>query len=202
MRVVRMMKQKSPSPCLIMSIDGSSTSIATSIFQQKIDETLLVETSKIKLDKLSMNTKLNIISSYFPLFFKKYKIDYVFIEQPIYIQNPATSRVLSQISGHLIGTCLLGCDNVYEIPIANWKSFIGYKNISKAEKEAWSKEFGESESKKIAAKERKQRTIDIVHKKITGIDHIVDNDICDSIGIGLYGLNLVNKGDLDGSGTI
>lgn len=199
MKVVRMMKHKDPKPCIVMSVDASSTSIAVSIFDQKVDKTLLLETSKIRLDKLPMNTKLNIISSYFPLYFKKYNIDYVFIEQPIYIQNPATSRVLSQISGHLLGVCLGGCDNVYEVTVANWKSFIGYKNVSKAEKDAWTRQFGESESKKIAAKERKQRTINIVHDKISGIDHIVDNDICDSIGIGLYALDLINKEKLDGA---
>lgn len=199
MKVVRMMKHKDPKPCTLMSIDGSSTAIATSIFQQTQDETLLLETSKIRLEKLPMNTKLNIISAYFPLYFKKYKIDYVFIEQPIYIQNPATSRVLSQISGHLMGVCLWGCDNVYEVPIANWKSFIGYKNVSQADKNYWTRQYGEAEAKKIAAKQRKQRTIDIVHSKIPSIKHIIDNDICDSIGIGLYGLDVVNKENFDGA---
>jgi hypothetical protein len=148
---------------------------------------------------MPMNMKLKIITSFFKEFFNKYKIDYVFVEQPIYIQNPATSRVLSQVSGHVIGTCLNYCDNVSEVTIANWKSFIGYKNVSKAEKESWTRQFGEKESKKMAASERKQRTIRIVHEKISGIDHINDNDICDSIGIGLYSLDLINKEDYDGT---
>lgn len=197
-----MLKHKNPKPCLLMAVDASSTAIAVAIFDQRADETVLCETAKIKLEKLPMNTKMHIISKFFATFFSKYNIDYVFVEQPIYIQNPATSRVLSQISGHVIGTSLLYCDNVYEVPIANWKSFIGYKNVSKAEKDAWTKQFGEKESKKMAAIERKQRTINIVHGKIPGIDHVNDNDICDAIGIGLYSLDLVNKENLDGSGTI
>lgn len=199
MNVVRTLKYKNPEPAIVMGVDASSTVIAFAIFNQRKNETELLETFKITLSNFPMNTKLNIISSVMPKILEKHNIDYIFVEQPIYIQNPATSRVLSQVSGHLLGECLKGCSNVSEITIANWKSFIGYKNVSKAEKEAWTKEFGEKESKKIAAKERKERTIRIVHKKISGIDHINDNDICDAIGIALYGLDKVNKGQLDGA---
>jgi Holliday junction resolvasome RuvABC endonuclease subunit len=197
MNVVRTLKYKNPEPAIVMGVDASSTVIAFAIFDQRKNETELVETFKITLSNFPMNTKLNIISSVMPKILEKHNIDYIFVEQPIYIQNPATSRVLSQVSGHLLGECLKGCSNVSEITIANWKSFIGYKNVSKAEKESWTKEFGEKESKKIAAKERKERTIRIVHQKISGIDHVNDNDICDAIGIALYGLDKVNKGDLD-----
>ncbi len=199
MKIVRIIKHKDPKPCVIMAIDASSTAVAIAIFDQSKDRTLLCEVAKIKLDKMPMNTKMHIIYSFLIKYFHYYEIDCVFVEQPIYIQNPATSRVLSQISGHIIGTCLQFCDNVFEVPIANWKSFIGYKNVSKAEKDAWTKEFGEKESKKMAAIERKQRTINIVHEKISGIDHVNDNDICDAIGIGLYSLDLVNKENLDGA---
>jgi len=199
MRIVNMLKHKDPVPCIIMAIDASSTSIAVSIFDQQKDCTYLRETAKIRLNNLHMNVKLRIISDFFPILFSKYDVDYVFVEQPIYIQNPATSRVLSQISGHVLGTCINFCSNVSEVPIANWKSFIGYKNVSKADKDRWNIEFGEKEAKKMAASERKQRTIRIVHEKISGIDYVVDNDICDAIGIGLYGLDFVNRGASDGS---
>lgn len=199
MNLVRTLKNKKPVPAIVVGIDASSTAIAFSIFDQREDETMLVKSCKINLNNFSMNNKLQIISAFTHSLLKDYKIDYIFVEQPIYIQNPATSRILSQISGHILGECLKHCPNVSEVTIANWKSYIGYKNVSKAEKEKWTREFGEKESKKMAASERKQRTIRIIHEKISGIDHVVDNDICDSIGIGLYGLSLVNKGDVDGA---
>lgn len=199
MNLVKTLKHKKTQPALIVGIDASSTAVAFSIFDQQEDKVFLVKTSKIKLNNFSMNNKLKIISSFINFLLKDYKIDYIFVEQPIYIQNPATSRVLSQISGHIIGECLKHCDNVSEVTIANWKSYIGYKNVSKSEKEAWTRQYGEKESKKIAASERKQRTIRIIHEKISGIDHVTDNDICDSIGVGLYGLSLINKGEFDGS---
>lgn len=199
MNLVRTLKNKKPVPAIVVGIDASSTAIAFSIFDQREDETMLVKSCKINLNNFSMNNKLQIISAFTHSLLKDYEIDYIFVEQPIYIQNPATSRILSQISGHILGECLKHCPNVSEVTIANWKSYIGYKNVSKAEKEKWTREFGEKESKKMAASERKQRTIRIIHEKISGIDHVVDNDICDSIGIGLYGLSLVNKGDVDGA---
>jgi hypothetical protein len=72
-----------------------------------------------------------------------------------------------------------------------WKSHIGYKNVTKSEKEAWKVKHGEKEAKKIAASERKERTGKIVKEKINGIDDITDNDILDSIAIGLWALENV-----------
>jgi hypothetical protein len=72
-----------------------------------------------------------------------------------------------------------------------WKSYIGYKNVSKAEKLAWEKEFGITEAKKIAAKERKERTGKIIKQKIKGIDDISDYDIIDAVAIGIWAVNNV-----------
>ena len=199
MNLVRRLKISHLKSTIVVGIDASSTAIAFAILDQKPESTRLIKTAKINLGNFPMNTKLKIISSAVPKIFGIQQVDHIFVEQPIYIQNPATSRILSQVSGHLIGECLKECDDVSEVTIANWKSYIGYKNVSKAEKDAWTKQFGEKESKKMAAIERKQRTIDIIHRKIPNIDHINDNDICDAIGIALYGLNKVNKEIIDES---
>jgi Holliday junction resolvasome RuvABC endonuclease subunit len=193
-RTLKVMRSK---PATVMGIDASSTVIAFAIIRSDADSTKLLKVAKVNLSNFSMNAKFKIVSTIIPEVFKDNHIDYTFVEQPIYIQNPATSRILSQVSGHLIGECLKQCNNVSEVTIANWKSHIGYKNVSKAEKESWTKQFGEKESKKMAASERKQRTIRIIHNKIPNIKHITDNDICDSIGIALYGLDKINKEDSD-----
>lgn len=199
MNLVKTLKHKRKPDVTVVGIDASSTVIAFSFIRQEDEISRLLNVSKISLNNFSMNQKLNIISSAVPIILEKYSCDYIFVEQPIYIQNPATSRILSQVSGHLIGECLKFTPNVAEVTVANWKSFIGYKNVSKAEKDAWTMKFGEKESKKMAALERKQRTINIIHNKIAGIDHITDNDICDAIGISLYGLDIVNKDKFNGS---
>lgn len=199
MSLVRTLKIGKLKEKVVVGIDASSTVIAFSIIKQSPDETKLVRIAKLKLNNMPLNAKLELISAAIPKIFGNYIIDNIFVEQPIYIQNPATSRVLSQVSGHLIGECLKECKNVAEVTVANWKSYIGYKNVSKTEKDSWTKQFGEKESKKMASFERKQRTINIIHRKIPDLSHIDDNDICDAIGISLYGLNLVNKGVSDGT---
>lgn len=192
MNVVRTLKTKKKRDVSLVGIDASSTVIALSFISQKDQSAYLTKVIKINLGNFSMNQKLKIISNVFDKILPE-NTDYIFVEQPIYIQNPATSRVLSQISGHVLGKCLEYCNNVNEITIANWKSYIGYKNVSKSEKESWEREFGASEAKKIAQRERKDRTIRIIHEKIPDTAHINDNDICDAIGISLYGLHIINS---------
>jgi Holliday junction resolvasome RuvABC endonuclease subunit len=199
MSLVRTLKIGRLKARTVVGIDASSTVIAFSIIEQTPEHTRLIKIAKINLNNFPLNSKMKIISAAVPKIFGTTIVDNIFIEQPIYIQNPATSRILSQVSGHLIGECLKECDNVSEVTVANWKSFIGYKNVSKAEKESWTRQFGEKESKKMASLERKQRTINIIHRKIPDLSHINDNDICDAIGISLYGLNLLNKGVDDGT---
>jgi Holliday junction resolvasome RuvABC endonuclease subunit len=193
MNLVRTLKTKKTKNFRMIGIDASSIVIAFSFFEQRDGEAYLVNVTKVSLSNFTMYQKLKLISTVCDKILPEFEADYIFVEQPIYIQNPATSRVLSQISGHLLGKCLQYCDKVEEVTIATWKSYIGYKNVSKAEKTAWEKEFGATEAKKIAKKERKERTIRIIHEKIPGTEHIDDNDVCDAIGIGLYGLNYVNS---------
>lgn len=191
MKAVASLKNPEKKDRRIMGIDSSTMSVAASIFERRAGEVFLVDAMKIDYSNFNMDEKLIMIGSFVPEILKKYgPIDHVYIEQPIYIQNPQTSRKLSQIVGHIWGTALQ-TTVATETSIAEWKKFIGYKNVSAGEKKAWIAEMGEKEAKKRAAFERKNRTITIVHDKIAGIDHITDNDICDSIGIGLYGISLL-----------
>lgn len=193
MNVVRTLKHKPIRPVKLAGIDASSTGIAVCVIEQN-DEVYVTAIYKLDLSGRPMQEKLRIISAFFALFLKNHPdLDHIFIEQPIYIQNPATSRVLSQVSGHIWGECLRGCNVVTEVVISNWKAFIGYKNVSKKEKDEWIREIGEKEAKKKAIRERKERTIRIIHEKVPSLSHIKDNDVCDAIGIALWGLDQENK---------
>ena len=176
-----------------VSIDSSSKSVAFAILNKSGVDVELVHVAKLIFPTgSSMRDKLELINSYIPALFQTYgPIDHVVIEQTIYIQSPQTSRILSYIVGHVWGKCLEYCDDVIDVPIMTWKSHIGYKNVSKQEKAQWDKEFGPAESKKIAARERKDRTGNIVRQKISNIDHLNDNDIMDAIAIGLWAVDNV-----------
>lgn len=173
----------------ILAIDSSTKSLAASIFERSGEHLTLIAVFKISYDEESMSDKFVRINNFLPVIFQKYgPIDNVAIEQTIYIQSPQTSRLLSYIVGHIWGKCIEYCDNVTDVTIAKWKSYIGYKNVTKKEIQAWEKEFGKKEANKIAKSERKQRTIKIMHEKIPETSSIDDNDIMDAIAIGYWAI--------------
>lgn len=174
-----------------LSIDSSSQSMAFAVFDKTKSGTKLTAAGKINFPS-TMRERLIVINKAVDLIFKKYKnIEAVIIEQTIYIQSPQTSRILSYVVGHIWGICLEYCSDVRDVEIMKWKSHIGYKNVSKAEKQEWTVKYGESEAKKIAAKERKERTKKILNKKITNISHVEDYDIIDAMAIGLWAVDNV-----------
>jgi len=72
-----------------------------------------------------------------------------------------------------------------------WKNFIGYQRIMKQEKEEYIAKMGKTEATKFMNKERKERTKRILEKRIDAVANIDDNDIVDSIGIAMWGLQNV-----------
>lgn len=192
-KLVKELKAKHLKPARIMAIDSSSRSIAIALYEREKNKSYLINVAKFEFDKSEdMRDKLEKINYVIPEYLRLYgPIDAIVIEQTIYIQNPETSRILSYIVGHIWGTCLLHCSNVHDVTIMKWKAHIGYKNVTKKDIAKWAEELGETEAKKKAAYERKNRTINIVHSKIEGIDDVTDNDICDAIAIGLWALDNV-----------
>jgi Holliday junction resolvasome RuvABC endonuclease subunit len=190
MGIVGKLKEKTQSSGRFLAIDSSSKSLAFSIFD-KNDKTMLISAGKIDFPA-DMAQRLKTINIAIESIFDRYgPIDHVVIEQTIYIQSPQTSRILSYVVGHIWGKCLEKSPDVRDVEVMKWKSYIGYKNVSKAEKLAWEKEFGITEAKKIAAKERKERTGKIIKQKIKGIDDISDYDIIDAVAIGIWAVNNV-----------
>jgi len=172
-----------------LAIDSSSQSLAFAVYQKKQGTSRLIGAGKINLPP-DMADKLRVINVSLPLLFSKYpKITAVIVEQTIYIQSPQTSRILSYIVGHTLGKSLELCGDVRDVEVMKWKSFIGYKNVSKKEKEQWTNEIGPTEAKKKAAKERKERTQRIMKQKIKGINDLTDHDIIDAIAIGYWSIH-------------
>lgn len=186
-KTVKSLKEKPLKPGKIVGIDSSSKSIAISVYERG-ETTKLVETTKMKFgDKDTMRDKLEKINIFVPMYLQSLgKVHAVVIEQTIYIQSPQTSRILSYIVGHIWGKCLEYCENVVDVPIMTWKAYIGYKNVTKKDIAAWTEEMGSTEAKKKAAKERKDRTGNIMKQKIDGIDAVDDNDVMDAIAIGFW----------------
>lgn len=192
-KTLKKKEKQDPSPSgRYLCIDSSSKSLAYAVLDKKnSNDIFLVSAGKLHFPS-DMASRLIAINNGVDFLFSNYKnIDHVVIEQTIYIQSPQTSRILSYIVGHIWGKCLEYCDDVRDVEVMKWKSHIGYKNVSKQEKIQWTNQFGETEAKKIAAKERKERTGKIIKQKIENIDHITDHDVADSIAIGLWAVDNV-----------
>jgi Holliday junction resolvasome RuvABC endonuclease subunit len=109
------------------------------------------------------------------------------IEQTIFIQNPQTSRLMAYITGYTWGRMIQAGIPVSDIGPMKWKSWLGYKKVTKAQKEQWAEEgLSAKDVKKKANFERKHRTRLILEDK--GVRE-EDDDIMDAVGIALWGVN-------------
>lgn len=179
-----------PKDIRIMGIDSSSKSVAFSVVDRKNEEVHLVSHVKYDLSKMStMAEKLDAINAFVPEVVQMFAPDKVVIEQTIYIQSPQTSRILSYIVGNIWGNCLRHCDDVVDVPILSWKANLGYKKVTKKEIAGWEYDFGKTEAKKIAASERKERVARIIKARLIAVENLQDDDIMDSIGIAIWGID-------------
>ena len=172
-----------------IGFDTSSNALAFAIADRKDEEWVLVHTGRIELKPKMMNEKLKVIAATIrPLFDRFGPIDTIAVEQSIMVQNPKTTIKLSQIIGALWIICIdYGIDVEVVMP-QTWKHAIGYKNVTKADKQEWAKTMSPKEVKKKAAYERKERTKRILRKDCKVVADIDDDDIVDSIGVAKWAL--------------
>lgn len=168
-----------------MSMDTSSKSFAFSVIEVAGGKKVLKAAGKIDYSKQNMDEKFVTLRAVIPMLYEKYSPDFVVIEAPVYIQNFLASKVLCYIVASVKTNFVYVGKNVEEVSPLSWKAGIGYKNVSKAEKEAKRKEVGEKEMKKWAKSERKERTKRIV-RDMVDIGGLDDDDVIDSIGIGIW----------------
>ena len=170
----------------IIAIDPSTRSLAYAIMDT---DNSIIDVGKIDLSSASdIHEKLNIIGKSLPILVEKYKPRIAVIEEAVFIQNFKTSKLISYVIGHTMGILSSSCKFVIEANPIVWKSAIGYKKVSKAEKAQWESEWGVTEGKKIAAKERKER-VRVIIKETFGKefeDSLYDSDEIDALAIGVW----------------
>lgn len=169
----------------IIAIDPASHSLAWVVCDLDKDFLKIVDSGKISLvPQKEVSGKFTIINEELSELCNKYKPDKGVIEQSVYIQNFQSSRIISYIIGFSWGVMLKTCSEVCDVGPLIWKNKIGYKNLSKVEKQNIEKEHG---SKGIQAKfknERKDRVKVILDNRIGYSSD--DDDINDAIGIALW----------------
>lgn len=116
--------------------------------------------------------------------FKEFDPDFVAIEAAIMVRSTSVAIKMAYVFGAVIVALLKKGAKVIEVPPISWQSFIGNKNLTKAEKDAIKKEFpGKSASwyQNKGRLMRKQRTLDFAKEKF-GVELDSDN-VGDSLGI-------------------
>lgn len=154
-------------------IDTNKTVIATGKIDLKKDKTESEKFAKIAIELVDV---INL-----------YKPDVAAIEQSVYIQNFQSSRIISYIIGFTWGLLYQNNIRTRDINPLSWKPGIGYKNMTKQDKQVLENN-GQKGSIQIKMKnERKQKVRDIVSiaygKDTPGIE---DEDIVDALGIALW----------------
>lgn len=174
----------------VIGIDPSTNSLAFAVVDRnKKGKVFLNYKGKINFKGDPQSVKFRKISSWIE---RQYKDDDTFniecvIEQTIFIQNPQTSRLMAYITGYTWGRMIQAGIPVSDIGPMTWKSWLGYKKVTKAQKEQWKEEgLSEKDVKKKANFERKHRTRLILEDK--GIRE-EDDDIMDAVGIALWGVH-------------
>ena len=177
-----------------ISVDASTNSMAFAIFTydnalSAFGKIIYNHDSKSIYDRAGVIGKKSgaTVSS----LIERFEVRTMIIETPIFANSPMTASNLALTQGALVGASIFGgIDRVVGTAPIQWQSFIGNKNLTKAEKEQIKLDNpGQSPNLlKVRQREiRKQRTMDYVNARF-GID-ITDNDVGDAIGIGCYALD-------------
>lgn len=169
----------------LIAIDPSSHSLAWSVIDLDKGKFDIVATGKIdfKNDK-EIYSKLRVIRKEIKDVWSKYQFKEATIEQSVYIQNFQSSRIISYIIGYTWGVLDEYCHDVCDINPMVWKNKIGYKNISKEDKQRITSECGGKGVQKRLTQERKDRVKRIIEKQVAFSTE--DDDINDSLGIALW----------------
>ena len=183
-----------------IAVDASTNSMAFAIFTY--DDTLSAFGKIIyNHDSKSIYDRAGIIGkksgATMTSLIERFEVRTMIIETPIFANSPMTASNLALTQGALVGASIFGgIHRVVGTAPIQWQSYIGNKNLTKAEKDKikldnptqtanWLKNYHRDF--------RKQRTMDYVNNRF-GID-IKDNDVGDAIGIGCYALDsgVLNK---------
>lgn len=167
-------------------IDASTNNMAFALFINQE----LKSYGKISFSGETIYEKLGDTAQKTKAFFSTYSTEIIIIEKTIFANSPLVAANLALSQGTLIGAAKLGgVQKIYGVTPIAWQSFIGTRLLTTEEKQKIKKETpGRSSSwyKSQEREQRKQKTIATINKKFN--ISIIDNDIADACGIGIFAL--------------
>jgi Holliday junction resolvasome RuvABC endonuclease subunit len=182
-------EEKDPEKYLsVLGVDSSSLGVAwTHLLNGNMHMCGKINLSK----KKELRDKLKLVYEEWTKLLDLLQPDYIIIEQSIFVKNPATARTLSQVVGSLM---CIAAGKGYEVELTEpgqWKSWLGYKNLSSKFVKHTKEILGDREGAKFCEKLRKSQTWRVIEHNYSGDFSLPreDNDVADSWGIALYGYN-------------
>lgn len=169
----------------IMGIDPSSNKIACCMVNGKGPYAQM----KVELGSGDIFDRIRTATKRFNTILDIYKPEFVIIEQSVYVQNIATMRKLSYVVGAVLSDVLIRDIPVDDVPPTSWKSTIGAKPISAAQKKGFIDEMGPYQAKKHMATLRKTMVQNILRERYPHFDWS-DNDLADACAIALHGYSI------------
>lgn len=175
-------------PSSFCSVDASTNSLAYAYFNnEKIEHY-----GKIKFFGNDIYDKIVDTSHKTKAFFSRFEnLDYMIIEQVIYLNSPKTAANLAMSHGAVVAAAALtGIDHIASVSPMQWQNWTGNKRLTVDEKKKireTNPDKSESWYKSQERLFRKQRTMRFVNEKYNL--KIDDDDVADAIAIGSWALD-------------
>jgi len=186
------MKGLTSKPNSFVSIDASTNSLAFAYFKNQE----LAKYGKVKYFGRDIYEKIVDTSHKTRAFFQQFDdLQYMVIEQPIFMNSPKTAANLSMSHGALVAAAALtGVEHISSVSPIVWQNWAGNKRLTTVEKEAIRDQFPMRTASWYKTQERqfrKQRTIKFVNIRFDL--NVDDDDVADAIAIGAWSLSNWNK---------
>lgn len=174
----------------VLGIDASTNSIAFCL----LDDNKPVRWGKINLNGQDIYEKILDAKRKTHAMLDLLKADYIVVEGAILVRSPDAVIKLAYVYGVVISELMTTGTKVITVAPTSWQSFIGNKNPTKKDKEAFkllNPDRSDSWIKTKLRENRKQMTVDYFNNKY-GLT-LSDFDVADSFGIAYYGNEVLTK---------
>lgn len=168
-----------------MGIDSNTNSLAFSIFE----DGKLIEYGKVEFKGKDIYARITDCNKKTMAFAKKWKVDLICIESAVVVRSVKVALSMAMMNGVMLGNLTYYGATVVGVTPLQWQSAINNKTLTRKERADFKKLHPEKSASWISIQiraARKQFTIDFVNDlfKIK----VTDDDVSDSIAIGLYGV--------------
>ena len=182
------MKELTTRPNNFMSIDASTNSLAFAYFYEE----KLKSYGKIKYFGSDIYEKIIDTAYKTKAFFENFEdVEYMVIEQVIYMNSPKTAANLAMSHGALVAAAgIAGINHVASVSPMQWQNWSGNKRLTADEKEKIRNANPDKSASWYKTQERlfrKQKTIRFVNEKFNV--KIDDDDVADAVCIGAWSLD-------------